>query len=238
MLSIKTYRKRQPLLVLLGIALLFAAFVRCIFFVQSADMGDYEESIVSMSMDELGTVDYAAFNEEASLYLIDEGIETPLYLQTNELWGDEAYGYDGGQTIAENGCAIASIAMVSSAITGHEVLPTEVRDWAGNGYYAAGQGTDWRIFPEFAEAYGYQYQDLGMDLDLVSSYLAADQPVIVSVTAGDFTETGHIMVLAGIRDDHVIVLDPNDSPEKHHYDSYYTLDEIADQSIRFWAFSV
>ncbi|OTN77398.1 hypothetical protein A5886_002498 [Enterococcus sp. 8G7_MSG3316] len=238
MLSVKTYRKRQPLLVLLGIVLLLVAFVRGITDVQVEHMSSFEESTISVSMiDSDMTDDYALFNDDASLYLQDMGIDTPLYLQTNERWAYDNYGFDGDQTIAENGCAIASIAMVASAITGYEVLPTEVLDWAGDSYYSAGQGTDWRIFSDYANAFGYQYQDLGTDIDLVADYLSDDQPVIVSVSAGEFTETGHIMVLAGMREDQVIVLDPNDSPEKQHYDSYYTLDDIAMQSVRFWALS-
>jgi len=94
------------------------------------------------------------------------------------------------------------------------------------------------IFSDFAAAYGYQYQDLGTNLDRVSSYLTADHPVIVSVGPGSFTDTGHIMVLARLQDEQVIVLDPNDSPEKYHYDTYFTLDEIADQSLRLWTLSL
>lgn len=45
------------------------------------------------------------------------------------------------------------------------------------------------------------------------------------------------MVLGGMMDDQVFVLDPNDDPEKSHYAIYYTLDEIANQSLRFWTFS-
>ncbi|KPG73760.1 C39 family peptidase [Enterococcus sp. RIT-PI-f] len=239
MLSAKTYRKRQPRLVFIGFVLLFVAFVRGVFFVQSYDMGYDDESMVSVSMVESDWADdYAVFNDEASLVLSDNGIHTPLYLQTNEQWADDYYGLDGSQTMAENGCAIASLAMVASSISGYEVLPTEVNDWAGDNYYAAGQGTQWQIFSDYATDYGYQYHDLGTNLDLVSSYLTADHPVIVSVGPGSFTETGHIMVLARLQDEQVIVLDPNDSPEKYHYDTYFTLDEIADQSVRFWTLSL
>ena len=90
--------------------------------------------------------DQAAYNEQANEYLQENGVTTPLYLQTNEEWADYSYGSDGTQTLSDNGCALLSLSMVLAYLREDNVSPLEVLDWAQDSYYVDGQGTDWRIF--------------------------------------------------------------------------------------------
>lgn len=224
-------RKRYVFLVLLGLLLIFAAFIRLSHVSYSSQ--DYEEYPMMDDMD----FDQAAYNEQANEYLQENEVTTPLYLQTNEEWADYSYGSDGTQTLSDNGCALLSLSMVLAYLREDNVSPLEVLDWAQDSYYVDGQGTDWRIFSDFADSFDYSYHDLGTDTAQVANYLAVGQPVIVSVTSGDFTDTGHIMVLAAMQDENVVVLDPNDTPEKKHYLTSYSLEEIAAQSLHFWTFT-
>lgn len=233
------YRKRRPMVVLAGLVLIWIGFNRISHHVLYGELSEHVSTAVAYdeSYDDEYVYSQAILSEDINAYLGEMDITTPIFLQTNEEWADRSYGNDGSQTLAENGCAIASLAMVQSYLEGYPISPLEVLNWAGDHYYVDGQGTDWRIFSDFADANGYNYYDLGTDLASVEAYLQQNHPVIVSVTPGEFTDGGHIMVLGGMMDDQVFVLDPNDDPEKSHYAIYYTLDEIADQSLRFWTFS-
>lgn len=162
----------------------------------------------------------------------------PLILQTDEKWGSTAYGSGSGEnTLAANGCAIASLAMVLSYWQNQDVKPTEISNWAQNNYYIADEGSAWTIFPAFGEQYGLTCQDLGNNLTAAQSYLNQGIPVVVSVKAGDFTNDGHIMILRDWTEAGITVNDPNDTPEKKHYQQVYTPETIAGQGINYWVYT-
>ena len=77
---------------------------------------------------------------------------------------------------------------------------------------------------------------MGTDTAQVANYLAVGQPVIVSVTSGDFTDTGHIMVLAAMQDENVVVLDPNDTPEKTLFNVLF-IGRNRCSKFTFWTFT-
>ena len=99
-------------------------------------------------------------------------------------------------TFADNGCAIASLAMIDSFGEIRHQNQTIFSNWAGNQFYLADQGTSWQIFPQFAEHFGYQFLDLGNSFEEAYKMIQQGFPVIVSVQPGTFTTTGHLMVLA------------------------------------------
>lgn len=183
------------------------------------------------------TVTQKEFNNEANHTLTAQGITTPLLLQTDELWANTLYGQDGNRTIAENGCALLSLAMILAHWFPERTVPQEIFDWAKESYYVQGQGTDWRIFADFAQHFKLSFHDLNSDLAAADSYLQQNIPVVVSVTKGEFTEGGHIMVLAASDQKGIRVLDPNDSPEKGHYAKEYSFDTIRAQSLHYWTFT-
>ncbi len=61
--------------------------------------------------------------------------------------------------------AITSLAMIDSFWTDRPPILTNY--WSGLAInYLPKQGTSWQIFPQFAEAFGYQFADLGIHLRL------------------------------------------------------------------------
>lgn len=162
-----------------------------------------------------------------------------MILQTDPRWSGKAYG-SGSDTndLATNGCAITSLAMILSFQEKRTVYPTEILQWSGDRYYENGQGTAWSIFPAFAEHYGLTVQNLGKDQGKIQQYLNQNQPLVVSVTPGEFTEVGHIMVIKkDVQSDQLIVYDPNDSPEKNHYMQKYSLDSLLPQLANVWVYT-
>jgi hypothetical protein len=160
-----------------------------------------------------------------------------LLLQTEKKWKETAYGIGNpeGNTLEINGCAILSLAMVSSFLDSKEYTPQDILNWSQNNYYVENEGTSWQIFYDFAQAKGYQYLDLGADITQVEDQLKQKHPVIVSVKPGRFTETGHIMVLSGTDNGKFWLNDPNDSETKRHSQTEFTAEELMNEAVNFWA---
>lgn len=134
--------------------------------------------------------------------------EIPLLLQWDERWGYCIYGDD---MIALNGCGPTAVAMVAAGLTGdNTVTPYKVAQFsAENGYYAGDSGTSWTLMTEGAQQFGVRGEEMGLSEDSVISALESGHPIICSMRPGDFTTTGHFIVLTGVEDGKIRVNDPN-----------------------------
>ena len=134
--------------------------------------------------------------------------EIPLLLQWDERWG---YAFYADDMIAVNGCGPTAIAMVAAGLTGdNTVTPYKVAQFsAENGYYAGDSGTSWTLMTDGAQQFGIYGEELGLSEDAVFSALGNGHPIICSMRPGDFTTTGHFIVLTGIEDGKIRVNDPN-----------------------------
>ncbi|MBX8938197.1 C39 family peptidase [Enterococcus hulanensis] len=179
------------------------------------------------------------FSASANQYLQEHGQDFSLALQTDPRWADKAYGSGSNQNdLATNGCAITSLAMILSYQEKRTVYPTEILEWSGDRYYESGQGTAWSIFPAFAQNYGLTMQDLGKDQAQIQQHLNQNQPIVISVNPGEFTDVGHIMVIKkDLQSDQLIVYDPNDNSDKEHYMQKYSLDQLMPQLANAWVYS-
>lgn len=224
----KRSRKRQPLMILLGL-LLMAAGVLGIYMKENGSVTELAANLPISRQ-----TNNQAFAEEVNQTLTAEQAPTPLLLQTDERWRNEAYG-DGD--IAKNGCALLSLAMVLSHFRGTAIDPHEVFQWAGDRYFVENSGTAWSIFPDFATQNGLTYHDLGDDFAQAQSFLTQQIPVVVSVVPGEFTDVGHIMVLSEMKDGKIRILDPADNQSKSHYSKAYTPEELQSQILHFWSYT-
>lgn len=131
----------------------------------------------------------------------------PLMLQTDPKWASLMYG---NSTIKKAGCGPTSVAMVVSALTGETVLPHEVAKWAAPNH-KTGSGSSWSLFPAAGEKWGLKVVNINKKYpEQIKEHLRSGNPIIVSMSKGNFTRGGHIIVLAGIdSNDKVIVRDPN-----------------------------
>lgn len=229
-------RTRNPLKIIIGVVLILSGLG--ILGMQQITFSTFNGYYTDEEYFE-SSLTQAEYAQEVNDYLKADGIETPLVLQTDERWANETYGLDGGQNIAENGCAPASLAMVLAYHEQRNVSPSEITDWAQAKYYVAGSGTDWSIFADFAKANNLTYHDLGADFTKAQPYLEKGIPVVVSALPGEFTDNGHIMVLGYYQaeEDGLTILDPNDDPEKAHSYNWYGANEYADQFQHYWTFT-
>ena len=146
----------------------------------------------------------------------------PHLLQWDERWGYQIYG---DNMIAVNGCGPTVISMVASGLTGdNTITPYRVAKFAEqNGYYEGDAGTSWALMTEGAAQFGVYGEEMGLSEEAVFSSLENGNPIICSMSPGDFTTTGHFIVLVGIEDGKIRVDDPNSVKRSEKLWDYETL---------------
>ena len=158
----------------------------------------------------------------------------PHLLQWDERWGYQIYG---DNMIAVNGCGPTAISMVAAGLTGDSsVTPYKVAKTAEEqGYYTGESGTSWSLMTDGAQQWGIRGEELGLSREEIFSALENGQPVICSMRPGDFTTTGHFIVLAGVEDGKIRVNDPNSVKRSEELWDYETLEY---QLNNLWAYTV
>lgn len=180
-------------------------------------------------------------NDKISANQFKNRMEIPLILQTDKRWKDTYYGVEDGDpiqnTLEINGCAIASLAMVSSYLDKKEETPLDILKWSGNRFFSKDQGTSWSIFSMYAEEHNYLFADLEDNMELVKAHLMKGHPVIISVKPGYFTEIGHIMVLSGYNEETNMfwLNNPSDTKKKSHTVKEFKEEFLQQEAIRYWA---
>ena len=164
-----------------------------------------------------------------------EGSETvPLFLQWDPMWGYEDYGSD---CIAITGCGPTCLAMVGYWLTGDEnMTPCQIAKFAErNGYYASGYGSSWTLISEGAAQLGLTATELPLVKKKMVQALEAGAPIILAMGEGDFTTTGHYIVLTGMEEDAFRVNDPNSVINSERL---WTYEELEGQIRNIWAVGV
>lgn len=156
--------------------------------------------------------------------------EFPLLMQYDRRWG---YGIYGDNYIAINGCGPTSVAIVVAGLTGrNDVTPYKVATYAyQNGYYK--DGTSWKFFTEGVKKYGIIGKEINLDKNKMIKELEKGHPIICSMGKGDFTTTGHIIVITGIKDGKFIINDPN---SKERSNKLWSYEQISNQMKNLWVF--
>ena len=155
----------------------------------------------------------------------------PLFLQWDQRWGYTVYGTD---VLALTGCGPTCMAMAGYYLTGDSRFdPAALAAFAeSNDYYAWGKGTKWTFFSQGAAELGLQSKELMLMESAIVSQLREGRPVVVSVGPGDFTDTGHFILLVGYEDGMFRVNDPNSVIRSEQLWSYETLEP---QIRNLWA---
>lgn len=158
----------------------------------------------------------------------------PLLIQWDSRWGYEPYG---DSMIGISGCGPTCLSMVVIGLTGRtEWHPAKMAAYAAdNGYLVQGVGTDWRLFSTGAEPFGLQVLRLTLNEYEIGGQLLDGHPVICSMKPGDFTYTGHFIVLTGMDEEgNVQVNDPNSRIKSRQT---WRLGDIIKQVKSAWAYS-
>lgn len=157
----------------------------------------------------------------------------PLLLQWAARWGYVRYGDD---LLAVTGCGPTCLAMAAAGLTGdNTITPAAVAEQAQrDGYWVDGV-TSWGLMTDGCRAWGLVSEELPLTETAVTGALDEGRPIICSVRPGDFTTTGHFILLAGLEEEGIRVNDPN-SPQNS--DRLWTYEELEPQIRNLWAFSL
>lgn len=172
-------------------------------------------------------------NKEIDISKDVENGKIPLFIQWDKRWGYRQYGND---FLALTGCGPTCLSMVYCGLTGTTdmnpyVMAKKAED---EGYYVEGTGSSWNIMTKMATELGLSSRQLSLDKERIYKELNADHPVICIMGPGDFTDSGHFIVLTGIAsNDEVIVNDPN---SKVNSSKSWPVDTIMSQTKNLWSF--
>lgn len=132
----------------------------------------------------------------------------PLFLQWDSRWGYQDYGEDN---IGLAGCGPTCLSMVMYYLTRDESFtPDRIAGYSmENGYYVEGTGTAWALLSDFPRQYGISVTELGAAEETLKAELERGGILICAMRKGDFTLSGHFIVIYGYEDGKFLVNDPN-----------------------------
>lgn len=158
----------------------------------------------------------------------------PLLMQWDPRWGCAPYG-DG--LMALNGCGPTALSMVVCGLTGDgSVTPWTVARYADEaGYYVEGAGSKWELMSTGCQHFGLSARELPLDRSVMVRALEDGQPIVCSVGAGDFTTSGHFILLTGVEDGKFRVNDPN---RRSNSEKLWDYDTLAPQIRNLWAYTL
>lgn len=164
---------------------------------------------------------------------VKEG-EIPLFLQWDERWGYETYG---SHMMGISGCGPTCLAMVQCGLSGDTKWnPYEVAKMAEEqGYYVKGVGSSWDLMTEGARYMDLEAWEIGIDREEILQALEAGEVLICSMRPGDFTDSGHFIVLCGIDEQgDIMIRDPN---SRINSEKTWKIKKLVSQMKGAWAYS-
>lgn len=160
-----------------------------------------------------------------------DSTQVPLFLQWDPMWGYADYG---SSCLAITGCGPTCLAMVGYHLTGdRNMTPDRIAQFAQHsGYYESGYGSSWKLISEGAGKLGMKATELPLVKKKMTDALEAGHPVILAMGKGNFTSSGHYIVLTGVEDGAFRVNDPN---SRLRSDKLWTYEELEGQIRNIWA---
>lgn len=201
---------------------------------------EYPEDLLEMLSRNIDMLDFVLDypRKKGNVYSDNVGKVTrgtiPMLLQWDKRWG---YANYGNSSIAVSGCGPTVLSMVIAGLTGdNTITPYIIAQFAqDNGYYVEGSGSSWLLMTEGASYFGITGAEISLSKDTIYSTLEAGSPIICSMRPGDFTTTGHFIVLTGIKNGKIQINDPNSEQRSNQL---WTYEQIAHQINNLWSFTL
>ena len=100
-----------------------------------------------------------------------------------------------------------------------------------NGYSLDGNGSSWTLISEGGERLGLSIEEIPLMESIITSNLKDGNPIICIMGEGDFTSTGHFIVMTDYVDGKIKVNDPN---SKARSEKTWEYEKIKDQIRNLW----
>ncbi len=148
--------------------------------------------------------------------------EVPLLLQWDMRWGYESFG---SSNIGLAGCGPTCMSMAYLFLTEDlEGNPKKIADFCSNQGFYTHQGTSWDFWTLGAKQLGLEGKELPLDEWNMKSALDEGGLIVCSMWPGDFTTSGHYILIRGYNKEGFLVNDPNSREKSDKVWSYDALD--------------
>lgn len=197
-----------------------------------ADCPQYIIDFVKKNPQAQELIDNYQASENSDDINLDKPDGIPLYIQWDKRW---AYSPYGQEIVGTAGCGPTCLSMVVVGITNNTTYnPRYISKYAIKNNYLEGSMTRWALLEEGCQDFGIIATGVILDKNAMVKQLNNGHPIIASVRPGDFTSSGHFIVITKYVDGMFIVNDPNssDNSQKH-----WTYQQLSKQIKSMWAYS-
>lgn len=158
--------------------------------------------------------------------------QVPLFLQWDKRWGYESFG---DSIIGLAGCGPTCLSMAYVYFTRDlNGTPREIASYCEkNGYYTE-YGTSWSLWTDGLAALGLSGKELPLNENSMKKALDQGKLIVCSMRPGDFTTSGHYILLYDYDDTGFCIKDPNRVSNSSRTWDYATL---SPQIKNLWAIS-
>lgn len=155
------------------------------------------------------------------------GMEIPLVLQS-DYKQTVCYIGGSGRSVATSGCGAACLSMVIAYLTGNtEQTPYGLFYKAVECGKYRGNGLDHDVLSSLAEEYGVEGRWIPNSFNEIVNALESGKPVIAHMGPGTFTQYGHYIVLRGITEEGLVLVNDPGSRSRSRY--AYPFDLVLEQ---------
>ena len=154
----------------------------------------------------------------------------PLFMQWDPRWGYIPYGSDvAGLT----GCGPVCLSMAAWYLTEDpQFSPDKMLAFAlKNGYYSKGNGSSWTLISQGGVKLGFDVTEIPLVKSRILKNLEVDNPIICAMGPGDFTTSGHYIVMVGTENGMIRINDPN---SRKNSEKLWSYEEIESQIRNLW----
>lgn len=132
----------------------------------------------------------------------------PLFLQFDPRWGYSTYGTTGN--MASSGCGPTCLSMAIYYLTKDATqTPDKIAQYSmANGHYVPGAGTAWALLSEYPKSLGLSSYQMKWSESSLKAQLDKGRILICSVRLGNFTSSGHFIVIYGYDENGFKINDP------------------------------
>lgn len=132
----------------------------------------------------------------------------PLFLQFDPRWGYIPYGSEG--TVGSSGCGPACLSMAVFYLTGERsATPGVIAQYSlDHEYYLDRVGTLWSLMVDYPAEHGLSSYQVQLREQNLKAELDKGRILICSVREGDFTSTGHFILIYGYDENGFKINDP------------------------------
>lgn len=154
----------------------------------------------------------------------------PLFMQWDERWGYNQYA---GELMGISGCGPTCLSMVSVYLLNNtDYTPKYIAEFAEtNGYSVSGNGSSWTLISNGGEELGLDITEIPLVERRIIDNLEVGNPIICVMGPGDFTSTGHFIVITDFEDGKVKINDPN---SKSRSEKLWELSDVMGQIRNLW----